>query len=317
MLSATQILTAEDRKDRKRLQNRLNQRARRQRVNKDKDNSSAKPFRVDRWRLGEEAGPWIQTSPRFIDSSEHVADDREALRHADRPTLQSPTQVSVTPSRAPPVLQPESTRNVEPPLPADHALIHLITHNVCRGFMENKTILRLMASFIMAIHDPPLPPDLAVGCDIVVIRTTDRTIPASLSPTQLQMNSPHPSWMDILPFPELRDNLIRRQYMFDHKRFLRDLVGDLVSLMPSDPGQEGSLPITSLRMNRRSQRTYNGHGLILWGEPYLKESWEVTPQFVAKWTWAVEGCCDLFKVSNGWRTSRGEDLLQASGRVQP
>lgn len=174
------------------------------------------------------------------------------------------------------------------------------------------------ASFINAIHDPPLPHDLAAGCDSVVIRTTDRTIPANLLPTQLQMNSPHPSSMDILPFPELRDNLIRRQYMFDHKRFLQDLVGDLIYLIPSsDPGQEGSLPTTSLRMNRRSQPIYNRHGLILWGEPYLKESWEATPQFLAKWTWVVEGCCDLVDVSNKWRTTRGEHLLQASGRAQP
>lgn len=185
--------------------------------------------------------------------------------------------------------------------------------------MENKTILKLRANFINAVQNPPLPSDIAAaGCGSVVIRTTYRTIPASLLPTQLQMNCPHPSWMDILPFPQIRDNLIRRQYTFDHKNFLEDLIGDLIYLMSScDPDQEGLTPTPNPRVNRRSQPTNNGHCLILWGEPYLKESWEATPHFLTKWTWVVEGCGDLVDVSNGWRTTRGEDLLQTSGSGQP
>lgn len=119
--------------------------------------------------------------------------------------------------------------------------------------------------------------------------------------------------MDMFPFPEIRDNLIRRQYTFDHKSFLEDLVGDMVYLMPpGDQGQEGVMPTPSPRVNRRSQPTPNGHGLILWGEPYLKKSWEVTPHFLTKWSWAIDGCCELVDVSNGRRSTRGEDLLQIS-----
>ncbi|KAH7116450.1 hypothetical protein EDB81DRAFT_848417 [Dactylonectria macrodidyma] len=319
MLSPSQQLAAEERKERKRLQNRLNQRARRQRVNKDKENGSTKPFRVERWRLGEDVGPWIQaqTSAHIVHGSEHAASDGQALRHAEHPTLQSLTKVSGITCTALPALQPGSTHAAELLLPIDHNLIHLINYNVCRGFIENKTILRLMASFINAIQTPPLPPDIAAGCGNVVVRTTYRTIPASLLPTQLQMNCPHPSWMDMLPFPKIRDNLIRRQYTFDHKSFLEDLVGDVIYLWSScDQDQEDLMSTPSPRMNRRSQPTQNGHGLILWGEPYLKESWEATPRFLAKWSWVVEGCCDLVDVSNRWRTTRGEDLLQTSGSEQ-
>ncbi|EWZ43383.1 uncharacterized protein FOBCDRAFT_316413 [Fusarium oxysporum Fo47] len=314
MLSASQKLTAEERKERKRVQNRLNQRARRQRV-KDEEDNSAKPFRVGRWRLDGDAGPSTRTrtSPHVVRSSKHVVNEGQALLPAERSALQSLTKVSDTTSRAPPALQPGSTHVAKLHLPADDALVHLIVHNVCRGFMENKAILKLVARFIDAAYDPPLPPDLAAGCGSVVLRTTYRTMPTSLLPTQLQMNSPHPSWIDMLPFPEIRDNLIRRQYTFDHKSFLSDLVGDSIYEIPSyDPGQEGLAPPPPPTPSPQTKRL-NGHGLILWGEPYLKESWEATPQFLAKWAWVVEGCCDLVDASNGWRTTRGEYLLQTSG----
>ena len=51
--------------------------------------------------------------------------------------------------------------------------------------------------------------------------------------------------------------------------------------------------------------TVRWHGAILWGEPYLMESWEFTAPFLRKWAWTVEGCEDAIRVSNSWRKSRG------------
>ncbi|KAH7146772.1 hypothetical protein B0J13DRAFT_664375 [Dactylonectria estremocensis] len=226
MLSASQRFAAEERKERKSVQNRLNQRARRQRI-RDKEDNGAKPFRVGRWRLGEDTGPSIKTSPQGVYGLEYV---------------------SGATSSALPALQPRSTHDTELVLSVDHALIHLINENVCRGFKENKAMLKVLANFIDAIQNPPLPPDITASCSSAVIQTTFRTIPASLF-------------------------------------FLQDLVGDLIYLMSAcDPDQEGSTPTPSPRMNRPSQVMNNGHCLILWGEPYLKESWEATPHFLRKWT---------------------------------
>ncbi|KAH7024219.1 hypothetical protein EDB80DRAFT_699321 [Ilyonectria destructans] len=301
MLSTNRQLTAEERKERKRVQNRLNQRARRQRV-RDEETDTTKPFRVQRWRLGGDSSPLTRSEPHATHSSEHTANDGQAL-HVVCPALQSPPKGPITPSR-PPTLQQGSTHCVELVLPADDSLIHLIAHNVCRGFMDNKTILRLVATFIDAFHNPPLPPHLAIACGTVVLQATFRAIPPCLFPTQLQMSSPHPSWMDALPFPEIRDNLIRRQYTFDHKSFLEDLVGDLVYHMP--PGESGPEVLTPMPTPSPPTKRYSDYGLVLWGEPYLKESWEATPYFLAKWTWVVEGCHDLVHVSNKWRTTRGD-----------
>ena len=210
------------------------------------------------------------------------------------------------------MLERGSSHTSKIPLPVDHILLHLIAHNTCRGLASNKSVLRLMANFT-AVQVPLLHPDLATTCDITVIRPTDWTMPLCLRPTQLQMFLPHPGWIDALPFPKIRDNLIRRQHSFDHIRFLEDLVGDSVHLLPpSVPEQDGHMLFPdpgSNDMGHDNQTTHDPRGLILWGEPYLKESWEATPGFLGKWAWTMEGCDELVKISNGWRISRGEDPL--------
>jgi hypothetical protein len=121
--------------------------------------------------------------------------------------------------------------------------------------------------------------------------------------------------MDIFPFPVMRDNLIRRQHSFNHIRFLEDLVGDLVYVMqPSAPREDTPVSTTprACQDEDGNQTDYDGKGLILWGEPYLKESWEATPRFLRKWTWVTEGCHEIIDVSNGWRMTRHENPLQMS-----
>jgi hypothetical protein len=59
-----------------------------------------------------------------------------------------------------------------------------------------------------------------------------------------------------------------------------------------------------------------GRGLILWGEPHIKESWEATPYFFRKWSWVIEGCSELVKISNRWRKGRGQHPLETSLRVE-
>jgi hypothetical protein len=257
----------------------------------------------------------LQTSRPVVLTSETAANDRQVLDHGTTQRLQSHvTKVRRIPSRALLSLEPEVVHDTGPSLPADHILIHLITHNACRGLMHNRSVVRVGASYISAVHDPPLLPDFAIGCETVVLRPTHRTMPVDLLPTQLQMNNPHPTWMDTLPFPEMRNNLIKRQYLFNHKHFLEDLVGDLVYLHPLPAqGQSGPVSTPSSQLHRQQddgQSASDGNGLILWGEPHLKENWEATARFLTKWSWAVEGCRELVDISNKWRTTRGEYSLQ-------
>ncbi|KAJ5974553.1 hypothetical protein N7481_011763 [Penicillium waksmanii] len=145
-------------------------------------------------------------------------------------------------------------------------------------------------------------------------------IPFSLVPTRLQQTRLHPIWINFFPFPCLRDNLIRREGNFDHWELLQDLIGELMSATPvqkrrgtpltftvSDPQTLWTLPLTTGR--DEDEITAGRKGLIVWGEPYDVRNWEATPGFLAKWSWAVEGCDDLVESSNRWRLMRGEEPI--------
>jgi hypothetical protein len=48
-------------------------------------------------------------------------------------------------------------------------------------------------------------------------------IPESLQPTELQLTTIHPRWIDRFPFPRMRDNMITVMSLIDEDEFLRDL----------------------------------------------------------------------------------------------
>ncbi|UKZ57514.1 hypothetical protein TrVGV298_011372 [Trichoderma virens] len=121
-------------------------------------------------------------------------------------------------------------------------------------------------------------------------------LPQSLAPTALQRSIPHHPWFDILPFPQMRDNLLSLESgtstVMEHHRYDADsLCHWMVGL---DTSQTES-------------------GLILWGDPWNLASWEVTAEFFYKWGWTLEGCVDLFKSTNYWRARRGEKPLFKTG----
>ncbi|KAH7248441.1 hypothetical protein B0J15DRAFT_498508, partial [Fusarium solani] len=157
---------------------------------------------------------------------------------------------------------------------------------------------RVVASYISAVHDPPLLPDFAIGCETVVLRPTHRTMPIDLLPTQLQMNT-HilPGWT--------------ASYLFNHRHFLEDLVGDRVYLHPL-PAQSQRGPVQhQVHSSIGSKMTpicTRWEGTYPMGRPHLKENWEATARFLTKWSWAVEGCRELVDIANKWRTTRGEHL---------
>ncbi|BCS05598.1 uncharacterized protein AKAW2_81399S [Aspergillus luchuensis] len=109
--------------------------------------------------------------------------------------------------------------------------------------------------------------------------------PASLQPTALQRNVHHHPWIDLLPVAELRDNLLRQlETTYNAAQLCRDMRG---------------LQVVS-----------SGHGdVIVWGEPWDPHGWEVTEAFVQKWPWVVRGSRSLLQSTNYWRAQRGEPAL--------
>jgi hypothetical protein len=125
----------------------------------------------------------------------------------------------------------------------------------------------------------------------------------------MQMSNPHSSWIDQVPIPRLRDNLIKRQVSFDHREFLEDLLGELVDRTRFHQDTPRANMLSQNPSERRIREPPFGagdDGLIVWGEPHLEESWEVTRGFLKRWAWALEGCVKLIERTNRWRAKRGE-----------
>jgi hypothetical protein len=200
------------------------------------------------------------------------------------------------------------------PLPSDH-LLHLIQYNVFRALLSNKHTLNTVPD------DPTMCPITEPCLDDTTIYPSNPDIPPCLIPTTLQRTRYHPSWVNVIPFPRIRDNLIMREGHFDHWELMRDLIGELMSIMPVP--KRRNTPVTSTEQEFRrflplisgsdpDEVTGGRTGLIVWGEPHEMQSWEATPGFLAKWAWVVEGCEELVEMSNRWRMKRGEEPMRIS-----
>jgi hypothetical protein len=110
--------------------------------------------------------------------------------------------------------------------------------------------------------------------------------PANLAPTQLQRSIEHHPWVDVFPWPRLRDNMLQAfEYpaICDEDEMCHDLVeyGDLDS------------------------KAF----LVVWGDAWDFRNWEVTPEFLGRWGWLLSGCEDFLDSTNYWRAKRGEEPI--------
>ncbi|KAI9645578.1 hypothetical protein NHQ30_006320 [Ciborinia camelliae] len=165
-------------------------------------------------------------------------------------------------------------------IPADSYLLPLLHFNVIRALIVNVEILKLPLSrmdedLLSPFNTPSSSPD-----------SPDLShLPLALQPTNLQISMEHHPEIDILPFPQCRDNLLaalsRGDGQWDDVDFCRDIMY----------GVEGG-----------DGRT----GLIVWGDPWVASSWEVEEKFARKWAWLLRGCRELFESTNKRRNGRGE-----------
>ncbi|RGP63756.1 aryl-alcohol dehydrogenase [Fusarium sporotrichioides] len=112
--------------------------------------------------------------------------------------------------------------------------------------------------------------------------------PSALQPTFLQTTVVHHPWIDLLPFPQLRDNIL----MDMEVGLLNDdeLCEDL--LVVDDPRDLANKP-----------------SLIVWGESWDTRAWEANPAFLRKWGFQLRGCTEILVATNYWREKRGEKRL--------
>lgn len=318
--------SAEDKKYHRKLQNRKNQRAHRSRVRAQDPGvlQGLRPFKVRRWRLDEPDQPENGFSPNKPSEPAGVA---ATCVFPPRPRIHS-TQSMATPQhdealpKSAPTTPDQGQTPFVFPLSTDH-LLHLIQYNVFRAFISNKRTLNVLLTGRIEGYSPGVCPISVRYQDDTTIFPLNPNIPPSLFPTSLQQVKFHSSWINLIPFPRVRDNLIRGEGHFNHRDLLEDLVGELMGRTPALSRQETPVtttmsdtgPLRRLPLATRSDEdevTAGRRGLIVWGEPHLMQSWEATPAFIARWSWAVEGCDELIQHSNRWRRIRGEEPMLIS-----
>jgi len=168
------------------------------------------------------------------------------------------------------------------PLSRDH-LLPLVQFNIMRAAVTNMAILAInYNSDLCSAFWGPLPPFSA-----------PQALPDTLAPTPLQLATPHPRWMDLLPHPRMRDNAILAHGRFDPTELEEDLFGEVCD----EEARLGSDDKAEMR------------GLLVWMDPWRPEGWEVTEGFVRKWGFLLRGCDSMFSATNRWRASRGERPL--------
>lgn len=155
----------------------------------------------------------------------------------------------------------------------------LIKFNVWRAFVHNTFTLGLTVE--QTGDDDALSP---FTTNSLVIPSH---LPPALVPTALQKRTPHHPWLDLIPFPRMRENLILAGDAWDD-----ELCGDMIGFFHEPSGRGG---------------------VIVWGEPWDPRGWEATEEFVQYWGWAIEGCCEIVESTNYWRARRGERPLQVAG----
>lgn len=176
------------------------------------------------------------------------------------------------------------------PLSSDH-LIHLIQFNVFRAMLTNMFTLGITHLFEcekevseqMRISQLPLP----------------AAVPPSLEPTALQRQVPHAPYVDLFPLAGLRDTLIQAEGTYDDCELCLDLLGSI-----SSPQVEGY-------SNGNEGADDDRKGVVVWGEPWHVDSWEVEEGFIKKWGWMLkDNCEDLIRSTNQWRQVRGDEPLR-------
>jgi hypothetical protein len=159
----------------------------------------------------------------------------------------------------------------------DHLPV-LVKFNVFRAFMSNARDLGIsdkesMDDDALSPYSDPRHPSRFIS-----------VAPAALQPTKLQWQKCHHPWIDTIPIPSMRDNLLLAGDSYDDVKLCADLVG-----------------IHGESTDR--------NGMIVWGDPWDPASWEVTESFAKYWGWTIRGCEPLFKSTNYWREQRGEEVL--------
>ncbi|PWY78888.1 hypothetical protein BO83DRAFT_406543 [Aspergillus eucalypticola CBS 122712] len=258
-----------DRTHRRRLQNRLNQRAYRQKHKATTGDSSSSSSSSTSTTQSQTLIAHPSTIIHHPTSSTSPSNKAAAAEEDNHHCPLAPTNINI-----PHVHETLTTLAIQSYLTNSPRLEHLLSLsrlNVHRAIIDNIRLLGMTPAHLrpddaLSIFNTPSPfPNIDIS-----------TLPESLRPTPLQRLIPHHPWLDFFPFPEMRDRLIvaAATGYLDEDELCRDLM--------------------AFWDTRNSGAT-----LVVWGVPWDPCNWEVTEAFLRKWRWVVLGLGELRRML--WR----------------
>lgn len=162
----------------------------------------------------------------------------------------------------------------------------LVSVNIFNALARNAATLRISKEWLeeeaispFNLHGP--------GLGQLFIELSLRgACPDSLRPTALQLSVPHHPWIDLLPIPRLRDNILN-------------------AIEDPNVCDEDILCYDMVEVNNEHEKPC----LIVWGESWDPHGWEASVAFLRKWGWLLKGCPEILQATNYWRQKRGETRL--------
>ncbi|KFZ08546.1 hypothetical protein V502_09288, partial [Pseudogymnoascus sp. VKM F-4520 (FW-2644)] len=138
----------------------------------------------------------------------------------------------------------------------DH-LLTLVKFNVFRAMVTNYSIIGLLVE--QGMKDDAVSPFNSSNPSQFCSH-----LPPSLHPTTLQCRIPHHPWIDTIPVPGIRDNILRAGDWFDTVEM--ELCSDLVGFFSAPTGRTA---------------------VVVWGESWDSRGWEITDSFIKHWGWTA------------------------------
>ena len=290
--------------ERRRIQNRLNQRAFRERQRTSETTKSASPpkqVRPDEEEDDDDDGDDDDDKKKGGEGEEDEDDDddeeedssSEEEDDVDDDEAEQSNPGSPPPGLARPHFNGQVSRAACTPatsLPSTDnpwdELAQLINRNFMQAVSANAQRLGLNCTALRA----------ATAAITPRLRNT-ANLPPTLKPVEVQHQLPHDPLIDTIPHSRLRFNILRAI-----------ATGNLDAARFSASLRRSGAVIGVQGEARRS-------GLIVWNFPEQLASWELSEGFVMVYGFLLEGCEDFIAATNVWRSRRGERSLVVGSRT--
>lgn len=184
----------------------------------------------------------------------------------DRPDAETLLDIGKSPDST---LEPESPHSylevskhnkaldkAQAPFPLTDHLIIVRALGTLSALLLNASILQIDCTNIRG-HQIYIPENLST--------------PTALTPTPLQTNTPHFPYVDLIPFPSIRDRILQSQHIINGVEIWGDITRDVK----------------------------------VWGNtPWDDQGWEIGERFAVKWWFLMDD--EVLRTTNFWRGTRDE-----------